>query len=34
MASSRVMRRRENSAASDWLKVCMPNLAWPTCICE
>ena len=33
-ASSRVMSRLATAAASLWLKVCMPNLVWPTCICE
>ncbi len=32
--SSRVMTPRWISDASDWLKVCMPNFDWPTCICE
>jgi len=32
--SSSVIRPRWMSDASDWLKVCMPNFDWPTCICE
>ena len=33
-ASSIVTRPRCTIAASDWLKVCMPNFDWPTCIAE
>src|SRR5205823_7112964 len=32
--SSSVVRPRWISDASDWLKVCIPNFDWPTCIWE